>query len=169
MKERVIISGGKRPFWQILIAAALFTGIGWLVFGFFISFNNAASSNNWRGKVAFLEAAIFLLPVAIGFSAVKDIYFDLSKNRYKEKICFGPIGFGRWKPLPTIEYVSVFRQPNANGSYIYETNLWYGRNRHFNLLESESKAEVMEMGKAIAKILRVDLLDATVPNGYRWL
>jgi hypothetical protein len=169
MKERVIISGGKRPFWQTLIAAGLFTVIGYLFFSFFTSLHIGLSNKQLRGGLSLLELALFLLPIAVGFSAVKDIYFDLSNNRYKEKICFGPFGFGSWKPLPTIEYVSIFKQPKANGTFIYETNLWYGKNRHFNLLESDSKVEVMEMGKIVAELLGVDLLDATVPNNYRWL
>jgi hypothetical protein len=68
-----------------------------LLFTFFTSFNFGISIEKLGGDFSLLELALFLLPIAIGFSVVKDIYFDLAEKRYMKKICFGPFGFGKWK------------------------------------------------------------------------
>ncbi len=71
--------------------------------------------------------------------------------------------------MPNIEYVSVFRQLKENKSYTYEVNLWVKGNRSFTIYEGLDLGATFAMGKTTAKTLNVDLLDATVPNDFKWV
>lgn len=166
--DKIIISEGNRPLWQRIVAAIHYTAILSLLFFFFTKFEFTTESKKLRGSLSLLEAALVLLPSALAFSVVKDVLFDLAQNKYKELYCVGPIKVGKWKELPKIDYVSVFKQPKENGEFVFETNLWYQKNRHLNIYENTDLASVFEMGVAVAKSLGVDLLDATEPNNYKW-
>ncbi|MEO1012508.1 MAG: hypothetical protein AAFX53_14475 [Bacteroidota bacterium] len=170
MEQRnIIISEGNRPLWQLIIASAHYTAIISLLFFFFISFEFTTEVKRLKGSFSFLELALYLLPSALYFSLVKDVLFDLVNRKYKEQYRVGPLKFGQWRRLPKIDYVSVFKQPKADGGFVYETNLWYNRNKHFNIYESDSPDAVFLMGESVAKALHVKLLDATEPNDYKWV
>lgn len=111
----------------------------------------------------------YLLAQGIFFSKVKNIHFRLEENKYKEEYCVGPFRLGKWKDLPKTEYVSVFKQLKENDDYIYRTNLWYSRNKHYVIYENLDLDISLEMGKAIAKTLKVDLYDATEPHDGKWV
>ncbi|RYC52115.1 hypothetical protein DN53_09520 [Flagellimonas olearia] len=100
---------------------------------------------------------------------VKSVHFDLKSKKYKMEYSVGPIHIGRWKKLPEVKYVSVFKQPKTNGEFTYDVNLWYANNRHFNVYENSFMEPSYNMGLHIAKSLRVDLLDATDPYDKKWV
>ncbi|APQ17084.1 hypothetical protein [Maribacter hydrothermalis] len=168
-KKNIIISEGNRPIWQLIIAAIHYTAIVSLLLFAIIDFDIAFNSEVIKKGINTFEVIIFLLPGALAFSLVKDVLFDLDKKQYKLQYSVGPIHFGKWEELPEIEYVSVFKQPLVDGNFIYEVNLWYQSNRHFNIYKNENKEKVFLLGKSVAKVLHVNLLDATVPNNYRWI
>lgn len=116
-----------------------------------------------------IQMAIFAFTTGLGFCVVKDVVFDLKKKTYKIQYCVGPIRIGKWKRLPEIEYVSVFRQLLENEEYIFEVNLWYDKNRHFNVYKNLELDITFEFGKHVSEILEVNLLDATVPNSFKWV
>lgn len=167
--RKVIISVGNRPIWQLIVAAIHYTAIVSLLFFFFIKFEFTFDGKKLKNSFLFLELAAFLLPSALAFSVVRDFLYDLEQKRYKIDYCVGPFRFGKWRHLPEIEYVSVFKQPKEDREFVYEANLWYNRNKHFNIYESETLEPAYEMGKNTAKILKVKLLDATVPNSFKWV
>jgi len=169
MQNNVIISEGNRPWWQLVIAAILYTVIVYAIYLFFATLTFSGKTNDLKGSLSIVEFIMFILPVALGFSVVKDLHFDLKLKKYKIAYCIGAIQMGKWNKLPDIEYVSVFRQPLVEGNIRFETNLWYQRNKHFNVYESDIKEPAFEMGKQIAKILNVRLLDATIPNKNNWV
>lgn len=169
MNKNVIISEGNRPWWQLLIAAIHYTAIVYLIFLFFSSVKFSGKTNDLKNSLTLIEAVILLLPSALAFSVVRDFYFDLEAKRYKIEYCVGPIRVGSWKQLPEIEYVSVFKQPLENDNYIYEANLWYNRNKHFNVFKNDEKDIAFEMGIQLAKALNVKLFDATVPHKNKWV
>ncbi|WP_299800421.1 hypothetical protein [uncultured Maribacter sp.] len=163
-KNNIIISEGNRPLWQLVIAAIHYTAIVTLLIFYFTDFDFTLKTS-----IHTFELIILILPSAIAFSVVKNVLFDLNNRKYKQQYCVGPIKYGKWKNLPEIEYVSVFKQPLVNGDFVFETNLWHSTNQHFNIFESEIKDPVFLLGKNIAKVLKVDLLDATIPNNYKWI
>lgn len=168
-RKNVIISEGNRPLWQLVIAALHYTVIVILLFFFFAKFEITTDTKKLRGSLSLLELALFLLPSALAFSVVSSSLFDLNNKQYKVAYGVGPISWGKWRTLPEIEYVSVFRQPKKDGSFIFETNLWYADNRHFNVYQNDDKEKVMLMGKSVAKLLKVNLWDATVPQKGHWI
>lgn len=169
-KSKIIISEGVRPMWQTLVAAAFYTLTFILLAMFFFGyeiFPEEGMDNRWNFGVFYI--AIACAAQGILFSSVKSIFFDLENQKYKEEYRVGPLCVGKWKPLPAIEYVSVFRQLKANGSYTYEVNLWMKENRSFTIYETGEMATTFAMGESTAKALKVDLLDATVPNDFKWV
>ncbi|MCM4150578.1 hypothetical protein DHD05_03155 [Arenibacter sp. N53] len=169
-RRKIIISEGVRPMWQTLVASAFYTLTLILLVMFFFGyeiFPEVGLNNRWNFRVFYI--AIACAAQGILFSSVKSIYFDLEHQKYKEEYRVGPLGVGRWKALPAIEYVSVFRQLKANGSYTYEVNLWMKGNRNFTIYETGDLATTFALGERTAKALKVDLLDATVPNDFKWV
>jgi len=167
--NNIIISEGYRPLLHRIIAAILYTVMFFCLFYFFSKFRFTTNTDALKENLNFLELAIFSFIGSLSFSGFKNVVFDLGKNKYKEEYCIGPIKVGKWKNLPEIDYVSVFKQPLEEGKYIYETNLWYQKNKHFNIYSNVNLEPVFEMGKSVSKILKVDLLDATIPNDYKWV
>ncbi|MBC8766611.1 hypothetical protein H4O18_01270 [Arenibacter sp. BSSL-BM3] len=169
-KSKIIISEGVRPMWQTLVAAAFYTMTFILLAMFFFGyeiFPEEGMDNRYNFGVFYI--AIACAAQGILFSSVKSIFFDLENQKYKEEYRVGPLCVGNWKALPAIEYVSVFRQLKANGSYTYEVNLWMKGNRSFTIYETGEMVTTFAMGESTAKALKVDLLDATVPNDFKWV
>ena len=167
--RNIIISEGNRPLWQRIVAALLYTIAIFSLVKFFTVFEFTTASKKLKGSFSLLEVSIFIFTIAIGFSVVKDVLFDLKNRKYKIQYCVGPIKVGKWQKLPEIEYVSVFKQPKEEGEFIYETNLWYNRNLHFNVYENTELDPTFSMGVNVAKILNVRLLDATIANKSKWV
>lgn len=163
----MIITEGKRPLWQTIIAALCYTCTLLFVYMFFkeVSFDGESI----RAGANLLYAGSFLFVIAVRFSLVKNVLFDLENKKYKHENQFGLIKLGKWEELPKIEYVSVFRQPLVNDDYIYEVNLWYNTNKHFCIYKHHESELVFNLGKQVAKRLEIDLLDATKPNNYNWI
>jgi len=167
--KNVIISEGNRPLWQLVIAAAHYTAIEILLFFFFTKFEFTTNTKILRGSFSLLEAAIFLIPSALAFSVVRSSLFDMKNKQFKIAYGVGPINWGTWRALPEIQYVSIFRQSKADGNFVYEVNLWYKKNKHFNIYQNTHADTVELMGRSVAQTLNVDLWDATVPHKEHWV
>lgn len=135
----------------------------------FTDFEFTTDNVKVKGSVVYIKLAIIALTAGLGFSVVQDTIFNLKERKYKIQYSVGPIKVGKWKKLPKIDYVSVFKQPKVDDDFIYETNLWYNRNKHFHIYESFDFESVYEMGESVARVLKVDLLDATIPNDHKWV
>lgn len=168
-KSNLIISEGNRPLWQRILAALFYTLSIMLLYAFFMNVELSFATKNVKGGLGLIEAAIFVFGLALSFSVIKDVFFNIDTKQYKIQYSAGPFKVGKWKPLPNIEYVSVFKQPLKDGDHIYEVNLWYNRNKHFEVYENPNQDAVFELGKHVAKSLDVKLLDATKPNAHRWV
>lgn len=169
-RNKIIISEGNRPFWHSLVASVLYTVALILLAMFFFGYDVVPGRQGYSQWD--FNAFIIAIPCAVQgivFSSVKRALFDLDVKRYKEQYCIGPIKMGSWKKLPSIDYVSVFKQPKKDGNFVYETNLWYGGNKHFNIYVSNIPEPAFAMGKSVAKVLEIDLLDATRPSGQAWV
>lgn len=168
--KNVIISEGNRPFWQIILATLCYTLAAILLAMFFFGYQPLSEQSvNASGDFNFLYIGVMCVSQGILFSAVKNIHFDVGNSKMKEEYQVGPIKIGTWRNLPEIKYVAVFRQPKADGSFIFETNLWYKTNKHFNIYQNTHRETVMLMGKNVAQILKVGLWDATVPQKEHWI
>ncbi|WP_339695671.1 hypothetical protein [uncultured Marixanthomonas sp.] len=154
-KQDVYISEGNRPLWHRIIAALCYTLM--LV---------CAYKSTIQPNISWLYAASFLFSTGVTFSLVRDYHFDFEKKRYKTEKCIGPLKFGKWKDFKKLEYISIFK----NGKGFYEVNLWYNRNKHFNITTLDNFQDCFDIGKSIAEKLKIDFLDAaTDPRNSIWV
>ncbi|WP_299105952.1 hypothetical protein [uncultured Winogradskyella sp.] len=162
-----IISESPRPIWQIPIAALFFTITTLLILLalYQIEFTE-------KGLIIFLhriKPCIFFVSIGIGFTLTKSIHIDIENSKFRPTYNIGPLKIGSWQTIKNYEYVSVFHQPIIGGDYIFEVNLWYDNNKHFELYEEDNYKEAFLIGYELSEQLNIDLLDATEPNNFKWV
>lgn len=161
----IIVSGSKRPFWQIFMASLIFTLATALLF--WIIYNTFLRPEVSLTSLKSSRIVIYLVGIGTLFCFKKSVYIDLSQSRFRSTFEIGPLKMGQWKTIQSYEYVSVFHQPLINGDKIFEVNLWYDTNKHWELYEKNNAKEAFQIGYEISEYLQIDLLDATVPNNFR--
>jgi len=161
MKDEIIISQGNRPFWQNVIAALFCALTLTAIFLFFYNIN----SQTKQESVQRIMVIICAIGPALYYSILKSYHFDFKNNLYKREYSFLIFKKGKWENLPALQYVSVFEK-RMN---LYEMNLWYKGNQHFKIYTLFEKEEAINVGKQLAKHLKLDLLDATVANDSKWI
>lgn len=175
----ILISEGRRPFWQVGLAALLYTiTIVQLVFIAWIIYNNN-TEGGWMSAVKSFNGVLITFILGVRFSVVNNVCLDLANNKYKKEIAVGMFRFGKWQNLPNIEYICVFRQGwsrdsdgdgNTDSSgYKYDVNVWYNTSKHFTIYSNQELEPAYEMAKYIAIRLNTDFLDASVPTDKKWV
>jgi len=158
-KNDVFISQGVRPIWHLIIAATCYTLVVVCAYQFYSDL--FPSTNKLRHfNVNWIYVIIMLLFYAIKFSLVYHYYFDFEKKKYKIEKTIGPIKMGKWKEFKKLNYVSVFK----NTKELYEVNLWYNKNKHFNIVTFDEYNEGLKIGKEIATKMKLELFDATTKS-----
>jgi hypothetical protein len=153
-QNKLIVSEKKRPFFQLLIAAVLFTAaFGFLVYSFFYF---GISNYTSKGLIRVFELFFYIIIGAFGFCSSKKVYIDLEHSKFRPVIEVLGFKFGSWTTIHNYEYVSVFY-----GSHTYEVNLWYNKNKHLELYRNKDLEEVFIFGYNVSQDLNIDLLDAT--------
>ncbi|WP_298417183.1 hypothetical protein [uncultured Kordia sp.] len=165
MKDEVIISQGNRPFWHNIIAAFLYTVAVACILLFFYGLEFSFERQYVEREMGYIKVAGLALAGAFYYSVIQTDYFDFKKNVYKHERAFLWFKLGKWNPLPELQYISVFQKEEG----IFEINLWYIGNKHFNIYSMYDEAAAMETGKQLAKSLQIDLLDATIANDSKWV
>ena len=115
------------------------------------------------------EVVIYLFGIGVAFSFQKSIYINLKELQFRSTFGIGPIKLGKWKTVPNPQYVSIFKQPLVDGNHIFEVNLWYQKNKHWELYEKHDYVEAYKIGFELSEELNIDLLDSTEANNYRWV
>ncbi len=120
----------------------------------------------------FLYGLIFF-GISLRFLMQKGVELNLLDMKYRELSSWYGLKFGKWQTLPAIKYVSIFetkkgtrvRARGGNAAHfsakIFKLNLFYNKNKHITLLESEDENKVSEIGDNISKILDVKFHNAT--------
>jgi len=152
-KTEITIVKGKKAWYALLFPFACFcVAIGVLWNGFEVLTS---------GKdISFIEvvlgwsfvASLFVILGAV-FGMVRDYHFDFSNKRYKIVKRVGIIGFGRWRKLQNLEYVSVFENLDNR----FEINLWYNANKHFFIDTYFSSKTAINHAVQLAKQLEIEL------------
>ena len=137
---------------------------------------------------AFFVLGVLFLPHIFGFVICGLSFFfihttgieiDLENKKYRSIIAFFSLIFGKWKPLPDIEYVSVFRTSETTTiramsaeanikNEVIKVNLFYNTNQKIEAYNTQNIDNAFEKAKQIATILNVDILDATERES-KWL
>jgi len=168
MKDtNIIVSETNRPFWQLPIAAIFFTTAIFLIFTDIFSFD---WSNEYIGHLAYnFKTSVLFIFFGIVFSSRKKVHIDLKNSRFKPTTEIAFFKFGKWKTIRDYEYVSVFFDPNKHEDDRFEVNLWYDKNKHFELYSRNNFEDAIIVAYDLSEILNIDLLDATVPNDFKWI
>ncbi|TRW22855.1 hypothetical protein FMM05_16510 [Flavobacterium zepuense] len=169
----IIISERERPVWQSVLATVSYVlmviFIGLMIYGVY----ELPGRQGFKAFVSCFNCAVFMLVFGLRFSVVTSICFDMATRRYKKEYRVGRVKFGRWKQLPEIEYVSVFKQaivlPGEDNAHMYTVNVWYGHNQHFTIYTKADGKPAYDMALFIATRLKVDMLDATDPQNKIWI
>ena len=134
------------------------------------------------GLFVFLFNFFFgLLFIVIGLNLIstEGTEINLENKTYRTiKYIFG-LKFGKWKPFPEFEYVSVFKTKESQTinvvsatttitSDIIYLNLFYDRNKHITCYKTEDKADAFKVAEEFKKTLGIDILDATEQE-KKWL
>ncbi|AWH84622.1 hypothetical protein HYN59_05590 [Flavobacterium album] len=169
-KEKdILVSEGSRSILSIAVACLCFGGA--LAMGYY-----AFASDEIEDNDPMLFALVLFL-IGLGFSAVTNIHFDLAERKYKKEVAIGRIAVGKWYHLPQIEYVSVFKQRTISDdgrhphtrSIRYDVNVWYGISKHFTIYSNVEIEPAYNIAMRIAVKLNTDMLDATIPNDFKWV
>lgn len=169
----IIITEKNRPLWQSIIAfvsyGIMFFFIGLMLYGFY----KYEGKQEFKAFTSTFNCAVFMFIVGLRFSVVTIVCFDMKLSRYKKEYRVGPVKAGQWRQLPTIEYVSVFRQavtlPGEDDGHVYNVNVWYGHNRHFTIYTKDDGKAAYDMALYISSRLKIDMLDATNPLSKIWI
>lgn len=149
----------KLPVWKLILGGlALIVGI----ISLFSSF---------KGFIL-IGMGIFLL-------LVEGSEFNFKNHTYRKMKSILGISFGKWKPIPNIEYISVFRtnetttlrQLSAEANVtneIIKLNLFYNTNQKIEAYNTYNIEDAFKTAKEIASILNIDILDATERES-KWL
>lgn len=104
---------------------------------------------------------------------------DLASKKYREIYSVLGLSFGKWKNLPDVEYVSIFKTKEnkrvqgmgASTSFsndIYKLNLFYDRNQKIEAYRTDHINDAFENAKYLSEVLNIDILDATERES-KWL
>ena len=126
-----------------------------------------------------IGSLIFII-IGINLLSTEGSEINLDNKTYRTiKSIFG-IHFGKWKPCPKFEYVSVFRTKEATeiranaatiGTFkneIIVLNLFYKANKHITFYKTYDKADAFKVAEHFKLALDVDILDATEKES-KWL
>ncbi len=167
MNENIIISEKQRSLWQRIIASLFFTAA--IILLVYILYTSHWSDDNLINIGHNIKGVIYLIGFGTAFSFHQSVYIDIKKSKFRQTYEIGPIKLGQWKTISNYEYVSIFHQPLDDGNKIFEVNLWYDRNKHWELYEEYDYKAAFLIGYELSEILQIDILDATIPNNYRWI
>jgi len=103
----------------------------------------------------------------------------LASKKYREIYSVMGINIGKWKDLPDVEYVSVFKTKENSSvqglgassnfsNQIYKLNLFYNRNQKIEAYITDDINDAFENAKYISQVLSIDVLDATERES-KWL
>lgn len=121
----------------------------------------------------------FMASFAIYLNSSEGSQINLDSRTYRNIWSIFGIHFGKWKPIPTFEYISVFKgrqkqRVNSLGASttftdeVFLINLFYGRNRHETFYRTFKKEDAFEVAKHFRLALGIGILDAT-EREQKWL
>jgi len=149
----------KLPLWKLILGcASLIVGI-------------LSLATSFKGFILIGMGFFFLL--------VEGSEFNFQNKTYRRIKSILGISIGKWKSIPEIEYVSVFRTneittlrnrtAEANVSNeIIKLNLFYNTNQKIEAYNTYNVDDAFIKAKEIASLLNIDILDATERES-KWL
>ena len=123
---------------------------------------------------------VFIFGIGLNMITRDGAQLDIANKKYRTVKSVLGFKFGRWKPLPDFEYISVFKTKestsvNAYGatmgtfkSDIIVLNLFYKGNKHITFYKTDNKEEAFATAEHMKLGLDIPVLDAT-SSEKKWL
>jgi len=119
-----------------------------------------------------IGGGLFWCAIALGILSTKGSQLDIRNKKYRSIKSVAGIHFGKWKPFPEFEYVTVFKtSENKSVTIVTATttrsedvivlNLFYKVNKHFTIYKTNDKDEAFKVAEKFRNLLKIDVLDAT--------
>ena len=163
-KSLVYIERQNSLFFRV-IAALFFTTSIALVVHFILTMDFSWEKKHFYAHFDYLQIVFVLLFIAIYFSYTINCHFDLENKLFKREFTIGIFKYGKWKPLPKLDYVSLF----ATDQSVFQINLWNNKNKHWDLYEEFNYKDAFKIAFELSELLNIDLLDATIPGNFKWV
>ena len=117
--------------------------------------------------------------LAVYFILTEGTEFNFETNKYRTIKSILGFHFGKWQPLPKIDYISVFatnettvlrsRSAETNvKNAIIKINLFHNGNHRIEVCRVTDTSKAFEIAKEFSQYLDVDILDATQKES-KWL
>lgn len=133
------------------------------------------------GLISIISDIKGLVPLFIGSYLLVEngIAINFNNKTYRSfKSIFG-FTFGQWKPLPNIEYISIFKTTEVTtvwartastnvSSTVIKVNLFYNTNQKIEVYNTHNVDEAFKKAKEIAAVLNINILDATTKDS-KWV
>ncbi len=162
----VIISEGKRSWYEIVLAALFFSVTAVLIVIFLIdAFVKPLSGILYYDAYRLAKYGVFGLGFGLRFSLIKDILIDTDVNKLVSRYKVGMFSYDVVAKIQEFEYVSVFKDDNE----FYQTLLWYTGNKHYEMYSFDEEKPAFDFALNISNKLNIDLLDATVKGDFKWV
>ncbi|NRD19040.1 hypothetical protein HNV08_03190 [Winogradskyella eckloniae] len=133
------------------------------------------------GVIATFDDLKGIVPLFMGiYLLIQDgVELNFEARTYRRTKSFFGLAFGKWQPLPDIDYVSVFKttetttvwaaSASANiSNAVVKVNLFYHTNQKIEVYTTRHEEEAFSKAKQIASILDIDILDATTKQS-KWI
>ena len=146
-----------------VIAALFFTTAIGLIAYFLFTMDFSLKEKHFYAHFDILSLLFILIFFGIYFSYTINCHFDFDKKRFKREYTIGIFKYGKWRPLPKLDYVSLF----ALNESIFQVNLWNNKNKHWDLYEEFNFEDAFKIAFELSELLNIDLLDATIPNNFK--
>ena len=161
----VHISQGTRPVWKTLVVTALLLLSLILLYDFYQSLDIEIEDKQINFDLMSLSFAGIVFFVVLMLAVVKDYQFDFKNDQFKLIYRVGPIKYGVWEKLESLDYVSVYQKKPGK----FEVNLWYNTNQNVNFKTYDEPELAFKVGKTLAKKLFIKVLDASDPHDTKWV
>ena len=161
----VHITQGSRPLWRTLLIAALLILTLALLHDFYKSLSIEIAYKTINFDFMSLAFAGIVCYVALMLAVVKDYQFDFKNDQFKLIYRVGPLKYGVWEKLESLDYVSVYQVKPGT----FQVNLWYNTNQNVNFQTYADFDMALKVGKVLARKLFIDVLDASDPHHTKWI
>lgn len=150
--------------WRILAALFYTIALGLIIY-FLVTMDFSYKEKHFYAHFDIIKIIFPLIFLAIYFSYNINCFFDFEKKLFKREFTVGIFRYGKWRPMPKFDYISLF----AINEGTFQVNLWSNKNKHWDLYEEFNFKDAFLIAFELSELLKIDLLDATVRNNFRWV
>ena len=166
-KNEILISQNKRPAWHFILGGLFYLAAFGLAFYAFYSLYTAPEDYSYEKDLGGnLTIALLAFVAGLGSSIVRTRYLNLENEKLQTEFRLWFLKIRVQSSMPKLEYVSVFKN---EGAEVYEVNLWYEGNHHFNVEDFDEAEPAFAFGSQFSEKLNLKLLDATVKGNSKWI